>query len=243
MTTWFKSLPPPAMNDSADSTSSSSSSSEVERTVVCFLLPPAGGSPHNSFRDAARHLPAFVEPVVVNYSGRGARSGEAFATDAEELVPALAEAMWAEAAGRPFAVMGHSMGGHLAYLVAAHMALTSFNAATPLQAIRGGVGADGGLEHLSQLGMLGGLLTKEVVILRRPQQLRQLLVCPAPAPLLLVGNLRWFARSSGPWAIGSRVALHVHEAFGHWHPHLHRISALRRQHIAAIYSTQERRTL
>ena len=66
--------------------------------------------------------------------------------------------------------------------------------------------------------MLGGLLT--VVILGRPQELRQLLVCPVPATLLLLCNLRRFARPSGPWATGSRVALYMDEAFGHMAPPL-----------------------
>ena len=93
----------------------------MAHTVRLFLFPPAGGNPNNSFQDVAKALPEWVVPSVLTLPGRGTRSSEPHATDAALLVPQLAEQIWREARGQPFALLGHSLGGQLAYAVAAWM--------------------------------------------------------------------------------------------------------------------------
>ena len=93
----------------------------MAQTVRLFLLPPAGGNPNNSFQDVVKALPEWVVPSVLTLPGRGTRSSEPHATDAAVLVPQLAEQIWREARGQPFALLGHSLGGQLAYAVAAWM--------------------------------------------------------------------------------------------------------------------------
>ena len=65
------------------------------------------------------------------------------------------------------------------------------------------MGVDGDLEHLSQLLMLSGLLMEEDVIGWRPQQL---LMCPVPAPLLLLCNLNAKANEKILSTLGSLTA-------------------------------------
>ncbi|MGW1200505.1 thioesterase II family protein [Streptomyces sp. NPDC002536] len=84
------------------------------RRLVCF--PHAGGSA-SFYRTWAQHLdPAAVELQIVQYPGRESRIAEPLVGSMEELAPAVAEVLRAEA-GRETVLFGHSMGAAVAYEV------------------------------------------------------------------------------------------------------------------------------
>ena len=63
------------------------------------------------------------------------------------------------------------------------------------------------LEHTSQLRLLSGLLTKQMIIAWQPKKLGQLGVRAMRLPLLLRDLIRRLSRTSRPGAVGSSVAL------------------------------------
>jgi len=86
-----------------------------------FLFPYAGGSA-GVFREWPGHFGAGCELFGVQLAGRGPRLRERACSDAERLVHELADAVGAAAAGRPFSLLGHSLGAALAYRVARELA-------------------------------------------------------------------------------------------------------------------------
>ena len=87
--------------------------------LLCF--PHAGGGT-SVWRpwSGTPGLPAWVEVAAIELPGHGTRSGEPLLTENEQLVEALVEALLPSIAeeGRALALLGHSLGGLLAFEVA-----------------------------------------------------------------------------------------------------------------------------
>lgn len=90
---------------------------EASRVFVCLSFCGGGASP---MRPWARAVPDDVEIVLVCYPGREARYGEPYAADWEELASGVTEAL-VSFVRRPYVLVGHSMGGWLAFDVAARL--------------------------------------------------------------------------------------------------------------------------
>jgi medium-chain acyl-[acyl-carrier-protein] hydrolase len=83
--------------------------------LVCF--PHAGGGP-GTFRTWAAALAPEVEVWTASLPGRGARSEAPLALSWPEVVDDLADGLVACAEEQPLALLGHSLGGLIAYEVA-----------------------------------------------------------------------------------------------------------------------------
>lgn len=81
-----------------------------------FCFPYAGGAAA-VFREAAEHLPDDIEIYAVQLPGRPPRMRDAPCTSLAELVEAVSVALH-PALDLPFALLGHSMGGLLAFELA-----------------------------------------------------------------------------------------------------------------------------
>ncbi len=90
---------------------------DAEIRLFCFGAAGAGAS---VWRHLAAHVSTRVEVVPVQLPGREARRREPFVTDVHELVDQLAAAI-EPLLDRPFALMGHSLGGLIAYELASEL--------------------------------------------------------------------------------------------------------------------------
>ncbi|MBL0780304.1 surfactin synthase thioesterase subunit [Streptomyces sp. CZ24] len=79
--------------------------------LFCF---PHGGGSASAHVALARELAPWVEALAVQYPGRQDRRGEPFLTTVDATVDALLPVL-REAADRPYAFFGHSLGATLAY--------------------------------------------------------------------------------------------------------------------------------
>ena len=84
-----------------------------------IALPPAGGNA-GTFRGWDARLPADVELLAIQYPGRQERQDEPFVTDVEAMLCAIDDALL-PLLDRPFALIGASLGGMLAYELAARL--------------------------------------------------------------------------------------------------------------------------
>jgi surfactin synthase thioesterase subunit len=80
-------------------------------SLVC--LPYAGGSAA-VFREWSAELPPSIEPLAVEFPGRGARIGERPFRRVRDLAAAAAEALFSQWR-RPYAMFGHSLGALVAF--------------------------------------------------------------------------------------------------------------------------------
>ncbi|MEU5844834.1 thioesterase II family protein [Saccharopolyspora shandongensis] len=87
--------------------------------VKLFCLPHAGGAA-SAYRAWPGLLGDGIEMHAVQYPGREERFREAFIDDMDVLVERVAAAIRPHTTGR-YALFGHSMGGAVAYEVAAHL--------------------------------------------------------------------------------------------------------------------------
>jgi surfactin synthase thioesterase subunit len=110
------------------------------RSMV-VALPYAGGA-GRAFRPLRRYLPADCGLALVDLPGHGRRMGEACLRDADAVVAGLVAALPALPATR-LVLVGYSMGGWLAYEVAARMAAA------------GGTVDDGGQPRIAGLIVCG----------------------------------------------------------------------------------------
>src|SRR5829696_3197835 len=86
----------------------------LEATTRLFLFPHGGGAAA-SYGHWSALVPADVELLLVQLPGRHDRRAEPPFTAVAPAVAALREALDAELDDRPYAFVGHSMGGMLAY--------------------------------------------------------------------------------------------------------------------------------
>lgn len=97
--------------------------------IVLFCLPHAGGG-GTSFTAWRRALPNWIGVQPVQLPGRENRIGEKVVIDAADLATAMLRYV-----DRPYALYGHSMGGVLAYQIAAEL---SASARPPVRLYIGG---------------------------------------------------------------------------------------------------------
>lgn len=91
----------------------------AEPRLRLFAFPPAGGNA-GTYGAWRAHLPDDVELVAIQYPGRQNRQDEPFVTGFERMVGLIVDAM-RPLLDRPFALVGASLGGVLAYEVASRL--------------------------------------------------------------------------------------------------------------------------
>ncbi|MCC0190250.1 thioesterase II family protein, partial [Pseudomonas aeruginosa] len=94
-------------------------SGSAQPRLRLIALPPAGGNA-GTFRGWDARLPADVELLAIQYPGRQERQDEPFVTDVEAMLCAIDDALL-PLLDRPFALVGASLGGMLAYELAARL--------------------------------------------------------------------------------------------------------------------------
>ncbi|WP_097871191.1 thioesterase II family protein [Streptomyces sp. rh34] len=91
---------------------------DARRTLLCLGFCGGGAG---SYVPWAAALAPHTELAVVCYPGREGRFAEAFAKDWDELAEDAVRAVSSVAAERPYVLFGHSMGGWMAFDVAARI--------------------------------------------------------------------------------------------------------------------------
>lgn len=155
----------------------------------------AAGSGASVFRALAPKLDARIEMCAIQLPGRESRRNEAFLTDVHVIVEQLADAL-EPLLDKPFAILGHSLGGLLGYELAVE--LSRFDQ-TP--------------EHLVVLGTPAPHLerTRPTVHDRGEQALRDYLVRMAGTPGAVL-ETRWLFNMYAPIL---RADLEVFETYVH----------------------------
>lgn len=88
----------------------------MKQALNVFCLPYAGGNKY-SYRELKRQAPAFLNFILLEYPGRGARMGEPLITDIHIIVDDLFAQIKDSIRNEDYALYGHSMGGLIAYLL------------------------------------------------------------------------------------------------------------------------------
>lgn len=88
----------------------------MKQAINVFCLPYAGGNKY-SYRDFKAKAPPFLNFIMLEYPGRGARIGEPLATDIHFIVNDLYNQIRNSINTADYAFYGHSMGGLVAYLL------------------------------------------------------------------------------------------------------------------------------
>lgn len=112
--------------------------------INLLCIPYSGGSKY-SFAPLLKFTPDFLNPVVLELPGRGARAREKLLDDIKKIELDVFERALKLING-PYAIYGHSMGGLLAYLLARNIILNRLN--KPLHLfITGTTGPSVGYRH------------------------------------------------------------------------------------------------
>ncbi|MFZ3561485.1 thioesterase II family protein [Streptomyces sp. BH055] len=90
------------------------------RRTQLFCVPHAGGSA-GVFRPWQRSFPENIEVVPLEPAGRGVRRSEPFATEVTEAAADLAAQLVDRLDGDDFYLLGHCMGGLIAYEMVCHL--------------------------------------------------------------------------------------------------------------------------
>ncbi len=86
-----------------------------------LLFPYAGGNAH-VYRPLLKALPSFIEPVCIEYPGRGQRIKERCLRDMQRLAESCFNQLFQQSQLQgDYAIYGHSMGAIVAYLVTQHV--------------------------------------------------------------------------------------------------------------------------
>ena len=116
---------PHAMKESIWFVNRRASAPEKEKkSLFLFIFPGAGSSAHSSYDGFEKLLPSWINPLLVTIPGRDHRLDEPICKDAHDFITEVAIEILKVADGKHFALLGHSMGGYLAYLVSAWMEST-----------------------------------------------------------------------------------------------------------------------
>ncbi len=82
-----------------------------------FILPFAGGN-SASFNELVNSLDAGIEPITIEYSGRLTRGKEEYITKYNDFLADVASQIRERRDGKPWALLGYSLGSVLAYDIA-----------------------------------------------------------------------------------------------------------------------------
>ncbi|MEU3568586.1 alpha/beta fold hydrolase [Kitasatospora sp. NPDC036755] len=91
---------------------------DADHVLVCLAFCGGGTGPYRDWLDL---VDGSTEFALVCYPGREGRFAEPFAATWDELAEDAAESVLQAAGGRPYTLFGHSMGGWMAYDVAARL--------------------------------------------------------------------------------------------------------------------------
>ncbi|QTE39766.1 thioesterase domain-containing protein [Mucilaginibacter gossypii] len=90
--------------------------------IKLFCLPFAGGNKY-SYRSFLASCPPWIDPITLEYPGRGERIRETFLTDINQLAADVFDQIKKMGTGMVYALYGHSMGGLVAVSALQKMAL------------------------------------------------------------------------------------------------------------------------
>lgn len=93
----------------------------MKQVLNVFCLPYAGGNKY-SYREFKSKAPAFLNFIMLEYPGRGARISEPLTTDIHKIVNDLYNQVKNMVEKEDYAIYGHSMGGLVAYLLTVKIA-------------------------------------------------------------------------------------------------------------------------
>nr|WP_283246476.1 alpha/beta fold hydrolase [Paenibacillus sp. Marseille-Q4541] len=86
------------------------------KAIQLFCLPYAGGSSF-MFEPVQTYMREWIEVIPIDYAGHGLRIMEDFYTDFQQMVSDVATQIIERLNGKPFAILGYSMGSLIAYEV------------------------------------------------------------------------------------------------------------------------------
>ncbi len=86
------------------------------KSITLICIPFAGGTSF-AFRDIHKHLPNYILPICIEFSGHGRRLQEPVMRDIHDMVSDIFHQL-PSCDSSQLAIWGHSMGGTIAYLLA-----------------------------------------------------------------------------------------------------------------------------
>lgn len=86
------------------------------KAVQLFCLPYAGGSSF-MFEPIQTYMREWIDFIPIEYAGHGLRISEEFYTDFQQMISDVATQIIEKLNGKPFAILGYSMGSLVAYEV------------------------------------------------------------------------------------------------------------------------------
>jgi medium-chain acyl-[acyl-carrier-protein] hydrolase len=173
-----------------------------DAAVRLFCFPYAGAGTH-AFREFARELPERIEVAALRLPGRCAGAGEPAVTRIDSVVERLAEAVVPHLT-KPSVFFGHSMGAHLAFELARHLAGTGRPG--PDRLLVSGCPAP----HEKQAGEPGQALPEEMFTRAEGSELREVALDSLRADLTLAQSYEYLP--------GPPLNVPIHAFHGHEDP-------------------------